>query len=255
MNRPNSSHTGKRKKNRGRAGRKDAGPRLSDEMREELEKRLDYQFKDDRLLDIALTHTSAVPGDAARSSNERLEFLGDRVLGLVIAQELLKRFETEREGGLAPRLNGLVNRQFCADRARDIGLQESLIVDAAGRAGSGPKESLLADAMEAVIGAVYLDGGLLPAERLIQSLWKVGFKDVAQAPRDPKSQLQEELQGAGKSPPQYELVEREGPDHAPMFRVAVSVDGGQREIGEGRSKQDAERAAAKAMLMVMGADT
>lgn len=254
MSRPNSSHTGKRRKNRSRARRASA-PALSAEQRAELERLAGHAFADPAMLDRAMTHSSAVPGDAARLSNERLEFLGDRVLGLAAAGELIKRFETEREGGLAPRLNALVNRVTCAEIAEAIGLGEFLLLDGAERArGGAARQSILANAMEALIGAIYLDGGLASAEAFVAKHWKAAFKSLSETPQDPKSRLQEELQGKGRPAPVYRQTSREGPDHAPVFKVEVMVEGEAPATGEGASKQAAERAAASAMLTVLGVE-
>ena len=202
-----------------------------------------------------MTHSSTVPGQAARLSNERLEFLGDRVLGLVVAEALMKRFEMEREGGLAPRLNALVNRVICAEIAEEIGLDAFILLDNAERArGGATRQSILANAMEAVIGAIYLDGGLAKAEAFITTYWKNAFKTLSEAPRDPKSLLQEELQGEGRPMPSYHLKSRDGPDHAPVFVVEVEVDGEKPASGEGPTKQAAERAAAAAMLNALGVE-
>lgn len=254
MSKPNSSHTGKRRKNRSRS-RRLSPPKLTLEQREELKNLAGVPMKDPEMYDRAMTHTSAVPGDAARLSNERLEFLGDRVLGLVIAGELIKRFETEREGGLAPRLNALVSRTACAHIAEEISLGDFLLLDASERArGGATRQSTLANAMEALIGAVYLEGGMKAAEAFISKYWKAEFKKLSEAPQDPKSRLQEELQGKGQPAPVYKQVSRSGPDHAPVFTVEVSASGENMAVGEGASKQSAERAAAKAMLTALGVD-
>lgn len=252
MTRPNSSHTGKRRRNRARANRA-APPTLSAAARSKLQASLHYVFNNPELLDRAMTHTSAVPGDAARLSGERLEFLGDRVLGLVIASELFNRFEQEREGGLAPRLNALVNKDACARAAIDMGLGGHLILDGAERASGGRlKPSLLADATEAVIGAVYLDGGAEAAEDVILRFWKDSLKRLDKPPVDPKSALQEWAQRGGRHAPIYETAGREGPDHAPVFTSRVLVDGEEPALGKGASKQEAERAAAQALLDLIG---
>ncbi len=254
MVRPNSSHTGKRRRNRKRLERS-APPVLAVNLSKELEEICRYKFKDKALLARAMTHTSAVPGDASKHSNERLEFLGDRVLGLVIANQLLLRFESEREGGLAPRLNALVSRETCARVAEQLSLGQFLILDPSEQArGGAHKPSLLADVTEAIIGAIYLDGGLSPAEKFITRHWKAFFMDLEEAPKDAKSALQEVVQANGKPTPVYTLKDRVGPDHAPVFTVEVSVDGIESQSGQGASKQDAERQAARAMLEVIGED-
>ncbi len=255
MSRPNSRQTGKRRRNRNRpAGKKP--PKLAAERRTSLEGILGRKFKDYSLLDLAMTHSSAVPGEAARWSNERLEFLGDRVLGLVVAGELLRRFEQEREGGLAPRLNALVNRRICAEIGVEIGLSPFLIVEVGDGAAASDAigGSIMANAVEAVIGALYLDGGLPAAEAFIGRYWKSAFKALGETPRDPKSELQERLQGDGRPPPVYKHTGREGPDHAPLFRVEVSLDDAKSVTATGPTKQEAEREAARAMLASLGAE-
>jgi ribonuclease-3 len=163
VTRPNSSHTGKRRRNRARA---DAAPSLTKEQRAACEEAIGYRFKDANLLDRAMTHRSAAHGKAIEWSNERLEFLGDRVLALAMVETLLERFPGMREGDLAPRFNALVSRETCAVIGADLGLGRFLIVDRAERSSGGPaKRSLLANAAEAVIGAIYLDGGLAKARK------------------------------------------------------------------------------------------
>ena len=159
----------------------------------------------------------------------------------------------EREGGLAPRLNALVSRETCAKIAAELKLGQYLILDAAETsAGGTTKPSLLANVTEALIGAIYLEAGLKPAEKFIVKYWKEYFKGVVEVPRDPKSALQEWAQGDGRPAPVYESVGREGPDHAPVFTVEVRVEGVEAARGEGSSKQDAQRAAANAMLDKVG---
>lgn len=252
MPRPNSSHTGKRRRNRDRVKRS-TPPCLNDTSRKVIQELCGVKFKDVKLLDRAFTHTSAVPGEAADWSNERLEFLGDRVLGLVAASQLITRFEKEREGGLAPRLNALVSRDTCAKIAAELNLGQYLILDASESAGGGTKKpSLLANVTEALIGAIYLDAGLVAAEKFIVKYWKEYFKTLKSVPRDPKSALQEWAQGDGRPAPVYKNTNRTGPDHAPVFTIEVRVDGVKSAFGEGASKQEAERSAARAMLENVG---
>ncbi|HEX5006641.1 MAG TPA: ribonuclease III [Hyphomonadaceae bacterium] len=249
MTKPNSSHTGKRRRNRARA---DAAPSLTKEQRAECEEAISHRFKMPTLLDRAMTHRSATQGKAAEWSNERLEFLGDRVLGLVIVETLLERFPGAREGELAPRLNALVSRETCAVVGAELGLGRFLIVDRAERASGGHnKPTLLANAAEALIGAVYLDGGLKAADKFILKHWAMMLKASAEKPRDPKSSLQEWVQGEGLPAPSYRHDAREGPDHAPVFTATVHVQGRDPVAGTGTSKQDAERAAARAMLAII----
>lgn len=250
MTRPNSSHTGKRRRNRARA---EAAPSLTKDQREACEEAIGYRFKDETLLNRAMTHRSAAQGKAVEWSNERLEFLGDRVLGLVIVETLMERFPTLREGELAPRLNALVSRDACAVIGSELGLGRFLIVDKSERAtGGAEKRSLLANAAEAVIGAIYTDAGLEKSRKFILKAWAKLLKGTMEKPRDPKSALQEWAQGEGLATPTYRHDAREGPDHAPVFTATVLVDGRQPVSGTGASKQHAERAAAKAMLDTIG---
>ena len=250
MTRPNSSHTGKRRRNRARG---DGPPSLTKEQCAECEAVLGHRFKMPALLDRALTHRSAAHGHAAAWSNERLEFLGDRVLGLIVVETLLERFPAAREGELAPRLNALVSRETCAVIGAELGLGRFLIVDKAERATGGPnKPTLLANAAEAVIGAIYLDGGMKAAEKFVLKRWAAMLKANEVRPRDPKSALQEWVQAQGLPTPSYRHDAREGPDHAPIFTATVHVPGRDPAIGTGSSKQEAEREAAKTMLALIG---
>lgn len=251
MTRPNSSHTGKRRRNRARGA--ETPPGLTSEQREACEAAIAYRFKDPLLLDRAMTHRSATHGKAVAWSNERLEFLGDRVLGLIIVEALLMRFPDLREGDLAPRLNALVSRDTCAVVGAQLGLGQYLIVDRSERATGGPtKRSLLANAAEALIGAVYLDGGLKAAEKFIVRHWGALLKASNDKPRDAKSALQEWAQGEGLPTPTYRHDAREGPDHAPVFTAAVLIQGREPVSGSGPSKQHAERDAAQKMLAAIG---
>ncbi len=215
-------------------------------------RRLGHAFRDIALLDEALTHPSAT--SPARPHNQRLEFLGDRVLGLVIAEALSTRFPDEAEGELAPRLNELVRKETCAEVAREIGVDAWLrLGKSESKTGGRRKTAILGDAMEAVIAAVYLDGGLPAAETLIRRLWGHRIESQgASAPRDAKTSLQEWAQGRAQRPPKYETVGRSGPDHAPLFRVAVTLQSGERAEAEAKSKRAAEQEAAGKMLMALG---
>jgi len=210
------------------------------------------------LLREALTHRSAVPARIGRGgrnlpatgagSNERLEFIGDRVLGLVIAEWLAERFPDEQEGALGPRLGHLVSQPTLAAIAEALGLPGLLAVaKSESRAGVRKLATVLADAMEALIGAVYLDGGLDPARRFIRAAWAEAMEAAAVPPKDPKSALQEYVLARGFALPRYDLVSREGPPHDPVFIIAV-VAGGQRGEGRAGSKRAAERLAATELL-------
>ena len=241
----------KRTRLRAKVRRELARPALGTEARQQVEARLGHAFRDPTLLDRAMTHASLVP-DQAGLSYQRLEFLGDRVLGLVIAERLYRNFEKEREGGLAARLNGLVHGEACAEIAAALGLSPYILIDPTDRAsGTAELSSVLADVMEAVIGALYLDGGLAVAEHFILRHWKDRLAGVRTAPRNAKSALQERVQGAGAPPPVYTLISRDGPDHDPRFVIEVTVQGAVPTRGEGTSKQAAQLAAATAMLAAL----
>ena len=238
------------KRTRQRSAAQTSAPRLSDAALAALQDRLRYTFKDRSLLDTALTHPSALAGfSKTKHSNQRLEFLGDRVLGLVIAERLFERRPGEAEGGLAPRLNRLVNKGACADAARRMELGTFLILGTSERDNGGAeKESILGDLCEAVIAALYLDGGLKVARGFIERAWAEQFSNPNGQVKDSKSLLQEWAQAQGFAVPDYEMVDRSGPDHAPIFKIKVQVGPKETDMGEGSSKQDAERAAATALL-------
>lgn len=224
-------------------------PQLTSEQRDELEAILGYKFADRALLDRSMTHASAIADKSARFSYERLEFLGDRVLGLVIADILFQKFEGEPEGGLAPRLNALVNRAACADASLRLKLDRFLILDhAEEKAGGRQKASILSDICESLLGAVYLDGGLKPARAIIEASWAPLLKGLGKRPKDPKSTLQEWAQGHGLDTPTYEIIGRVGPDHAPEFAARVHVGDFDPVEGRGSTKQEAQREAARQLL-------
>jgi len=212
-----------------------------------LQARLGHTFADCALLERALTHGSA--GGSKRRDNERLEFLGDRVLGLLTATALFERFPGATEGELAPRFNSLVRKETCAAVASEAELDRYLVLAPSEvRAGGRRKPAILADACEAVMAALYLDGGLAAASGFFDIYWRPRLDELAVIPIDAKTRLQEWAQGLGKSVPVYEIRARSGPDHAPHFVVAVQVQDVEPETGEGRSKRVAEQAAALALL-------
>lgn len=215
-----------------------------------LEERLQYHFKDRTGLQRALTHRSAVPGDqVAHESYQRHEFLGDRVLALVVAEMLFSTYPREEEGDLARRLNQLVRRETCAEVALDLDLGSVLRLGAGERQSGGRrKEAILGDVAEAVIAAIYLDGGFEAAKDFVLRNWKPRMESLTGPLRDSKTLLQEWAQGRGQGLPTYSIVERSGPDHAPTFRVVVAIDGEVAGEGQGKSKRDAEQAAAAEVL-------
>lgn len=218
-----------------------------------LARRLGYRFRDPELLRTALTHASARSDKRGRTDNERLEFLGDRVLGLAIAELLTERFPDAPEGELARRLNLLVRKETCAAVALDLELGQHMVLSSS-EAGSGGREkaTILADACEAVLGAVFLDGGFEPARDLVRALWAPHLAESDPVPTDAKSALQEWAQGRGLALPRYALVERSGPDHLPSFTAEVIIEGLAPARGEGASRRAAEQAAASALLLREG---
>tara|TARA_R110002072_G_scaffold3654_1_gene25858 strand:+ start:883 stop:1557 length:675 start_codon:yes stop_codon:yes gene_type:complete len=215
---------------------------------DKVQSRLGYVFADESLLKRALTHASFGDGQNRDQSYERLEFLGDRVLGLLTAERLFRDFRDAREGALAPRLNALVSRKACAKVARRFDLGHVIRLGKSEEAHNGRNnESILGDVMEAVLAAVYLDGGLGAAKELYEKGWDADIDAIAHKPANPKSELQESLAKRGLMP-RYDLAEQGGPDHKPVFTVHVFVDGYDPAFGEGGSKQAAERAAAQAFL-------
>lgn len=213
-----------------------------------LEKLLGYSFKNSRLLQQALTHPSALPSGQGVEF-ERLEFLGDRVLGLVVARWLFEEFPDEKEGDLAKRLAGLVCKETLVEIAKLLDLDQFMKMKRE-RSPSQHKrlETLLADGCEALIGGLYLDGGLEAAHSFIHQYWRDLFQKTHTPPRDSKSTLQEWIQGKGKPHPEYIVLESSGPAHAPHFVVEVRINGIDPVQGEGSSKRLAEKAAAQNML-------
>ena len=216
-----------------------------------LEARLGYRFADPDLLDRALTHSSAIsPAKRVALSYQRLEFLGDRVLGLVVADMLYRRFPKATEGDLSRSLNALVRKETCALIARelDLGIEMNL-GDSEARTGGAEKDAILGDVIEAVIGAVYIDGGLAPASEIIERLFGEHAGETGAERADAKTTLQEWAQGRGLEPPQYVEVARLGPDHAPEFTIAVKLGEFDPLTASGPSKKLAEHKAAEAFLV------
>jgi ribonuclease-3 len=217
---------------------------------EALAERLGHRFARPALLREALTHPSAADGD--RSSYERLEFLGDRVLDLVIADWLLRRFPDEPEGMISRRHSALVRAGALTRIAREVGLGAALILPRGEEAsGLRDRDSVLADAMEAVIAALWLDGGDAAARRFIERCWAPLIAEDATPPKPAKMALQEWAQGRALPIPVYTQTGRTGPDHAPRFTVEVAVAGHPPVAGSGASKRAAEDAAAQALLALL----
>ena len=207
--------------------------------------KIDYQFKNKALLKDALTHPSKWH-KSRPSAYERLEFLGDRVLGLVVAELLIKKFPNEAEGALAKRLTGLVREESLVRVAQEIDIASSLSV--AGEDSANYPAAILADACEALIGAIYSDGGLAAASAFIEAHWKNIVSENLLPPEDPKNTLQEYVQGRGWPLPLYEIIDQSGPAHNPHFKVRVTIQKHEPTIGEGPSRRAAEKAAAHFMV-------
>jgi ribonuclease III len=216
----------------------------------ELERRIGHRFAEPGLLREALTHSSATrSGRRAPRSYERLEFLGDRVLGLVVADLLMHRFPNEVEGTLTPRHAALVRKETLAEIAAELSLGDWLVLGRSEEDGGGRlNPATLADALEALIGALYLDGGLAAATAFIERHWRDRLAAMVAPPRDAKSALQEWAQGRGLPLPDYRVVASSGPPHAPSFEVEVVLPGLPLVRAAGSSKRAAERAAAEQLL-------
>ncbi len=217
---------------------------------QDLSARIGHTFSDPALLKLALTHSSARIGSVANEDNERLEFLGDRVLGLAVAELLAESFPKAREGELARWFNNLVRAETCAEIAREWELGEC--IEMSGGKKGVAEGRILGDACEAVLGAVFADAGYDAAREVVQRFWRPQLNLRELAGPSAKSMLQEWAQGLGLPLPRYLEVAREGPDHAPRFTAEVQVEGIAPERGQGANKQAAEQAAALAMLMREG---
>ena len=217
---------------------------------DELETRIGHVFADKAILERALTHISAAsPKQGRGGSYQRLEFLGDHVLGLAVSDMLYRAFPKADEGELSRRLADLVRRDTCADVARAIDLGAALkLGNSESNAGGRKRTATLADVCEALIGAVFIDGGYAAAAGLIERLWQERMLKPPAQLRDAKTMLQEWAQGRGLPAPVYREVERTGPHHSPKFRVAVDISDKPPAEGLGTSKRAAEQAAAAAML-------
>lgn len=224
---------------------------------QELPQTIGYEFNRHELLEEALTHPSALVPESRRRRRpapvkrdfERLEFLGDRVLGLVVADYLWRHFESEPEGDLTRRHTHFVRREALVRVAETIGLGRHLVLSRAeATAGAAGNPGILADACEALIAAIYLDGGFEAASAFVRRFWEPLIEEMQEPPRDPKTALQEWVQARGLPLPAYELVATSGPDHAPLFTVAASVAGGDPASATASSKRTAEAKAAALLL-------
>ena len=213
----------------------------------EIGKLLDYQFKNNRLLEEALTHASA--RKSSKVNNERLEFLGDRVLGLVIAEELLRKNPNSTEGEIATYYNSLVKKETCSSIAKEIGLENLLTLGkSVKRTNDRQKDKILGNAIEALIGAIFLDAGFEISKQLVLKVWRKQIDIVRDIEAHAKTVLQELLQSKGQEPPTYKQISRTGPDHDPDFCVEVVLGSGLNAIGNGSTKRMAETKAAELIL-------
>lgn len=217
--------------------------------------RIGYRFDDESLLELALVHASRDASKKATRSNERLEFLGDRVLGLVIAGMLYKGFPEENEGALSRRFAALVRKETLARVAQDLNLAAHLVMSRSENdTGGRENPTIMADACEAIIGAMFMDGGYTAARDFIEANWTPLLKENHAPPKDAKTALQEWSQGNGLGLPVYDILDNTGPSHAPMFRMTVSVCGLPEQVAAGPSKRKAEQAAAGQMLDYIAAN-
>ena len=217
---------------------------VSDKLADWLEQRIGYRPSDLTLFELAVTHASK-----SGENYERLEFLGDRVLGLATAAWLYELFPEEAEGNLSRRLNVLVSRTTCSVIARKIGIPERMRLGKQAREdGAFDSDNVLGDVVEALIGAVFIDAGFEAAEAVVRRLWATQVDELERAPKHPKSALQEWAAANNRRPPVYALVGRSGPHHAPTFVVEVSIKNVGEARAEGLTKQEAETAAAEALL-------
>lgn len=218
-----------------------------------LETVLGYHFRSREMLDRALTHASTRTDQGRDKDNERLEFLGDRVLGLAIAELLTERDPAASEGALARRFNRLVRKEACARVGRALALGSALLLSAAeDESGGRDKDTILADAVEALLAAIFLEAGYGVVRDVVRRHWEPLLEDMPETVADAKSMLQEWAQGQGLPLPLYVEIAREGPDHAPKFTTEVRISGKKPARGIGANKRAAEQSAASAVLVREG---
>lgn len=218
-----------------------------------LEDRLGLRFKDQTLLKRAMTHSSLSGGNNSIRDLERLEFLGDRVLGLLTAEALWRLYPGYEEGELAPRLNALVRKETCAEAALFFNIdQYMLLSEWEEQSGGRKKQAILGDVMEALLGALYIDGGFEAARTAYDLFWTPNLEDLSKLHRDAKTTLQEWTQRKKLGTPKYIVTESDGPAHEPDFKIEVRVKGFKSVIGEGHSKREAQKSAAKGFLIREG---
>jgi ribonuclease-3 len=246
---PDAGGEGVPKRKRGKAGAK-AGAKAAAAATAALEARIGHNFADPLLLATAFTHVSALkPARSRGESYQRLEFLGDHVLGLIVSDMLYRAFPNADEGELSKRLADLVRKESCADVAKSLGLVDDIKLGQVGASASARlRKSVLGDICEALIGAIFLDGGYAAAAQFVERNWIERMRKPRRPLRDPKTVLQEWAQSKGMPTPVYREVERTGPHHDPQFRVAVDLPGLEPAEGVGGSKRAAEKVAASVMI-------
>ena len=212
-----------------------------------IEAILDYTFKDQQWLERALTHASQ-----EGPNYERLEFLGDRVLGLAVSDILFRKYPNENEGALARRFSALVRGQTLSEIGKEIKIEQYILFSNSDKSGSGTdNENVIADVMEALLGAIYIDGGFEPCQKLITKFWYTRVQTMTSPPQDPKTELQEWAQAKGLGVPLYEIVRREGPDHAPEFTIRVTVQGLPHQEAKASNRRQAEKDSAKKLIRTL----
>ena len=215
--------------------------------------KLKYKFKDKNILKLALTHSSFVEKNS-NENYERLEFLGDRVLGLVIAEMLFKKFPNEKEGELSKRFAYLVNKKTLIKVADLLGLRDVILTAKNYRLRVNITDSMVADSLEALIGAIFLDSNFENVKNIIERLWEFVIKTQNNPPNDPKSVLQEWCLRKNKNLPEYKIINKTGPDHKPIFKVKLNIDGYLEVFESGPSKQEAEIKAAEKLISKLSID-
>jgi ribonuclease III len=213
----------------------------------ELEKTLKYQFKDKSLLKKSLTHKSF----NSINNNEKLEFLGDRVLGLIISEKLLEKFPQEREGIIDKKFANLVNKKTCSSIAKKLNLKKFLILGASHKKLERSAEKITSDSLEAIVGAIYLDGGLKVAQKFILNVWESYLEKSIVTLVDPKTQLQEYSLKRFKELPKYIFHKKTGPQHKPLFKTEVQIPNSRKIFGAGTSKKNAQQNAAAKLLKIL----
>ena len=213
----------------------------------ELENLLKYNFKNIRLLESALTHKSF----NTNKNNEKLEFLGDRVLGLIIAKILLDKYPDEKEGIIDKKFANLVNKRTCVNIAKKLNLKKFLYLGASHKNLERSADKIVADCLEAIVGAVYLDGGLKQSEKFILNLWKKFILDSVITLIDSKTKLQEYSLKKYKKLPKYTFFKKTGPQHKPLFKTEVEIPLSKKIVGEGTSKKNAQQNAAAKLIKIL----